>query len=40
MNSLASAGIQVQNTILKNPNFDINLQESKLKTKKFKNHKL
>lgn len=32
MNSLAIAGIQVQNTILKNTNSDIKLQESKLKT--------
>jgi hypothetical protein len=35
MNSLAIAGIQVQNTILKNTNSDIKLQESKLKTKNY-----
>jgi hypothetical protein len=36
MNSLAIAGIQVQNTIIKNTNSDIKLQESKLKTKNWK----
>jgi len=33
MNSLAIAGIQVQNTIIKYTNSDIKLQESKLKIK-------
>jgi hypothetical protein len=40
MNSLAIAGIQVQNTIIKNTNSDIKLQESKLKIKKLEKTKL